>query len=83
MVGLSLPGRFGSGGLKLVGERGDLLDRGGELLGALALLAGTQGLSVRAITASPPYLHHVGIQTQGQLIHSGPRIVCPPPPYDC
>jgi hypothetical protein len=53
------------------------------VLMTLALLAGTLGLSVRAITAPPTHLHHVSIQTQGQLAHTGPRVVCPPPPYDC
>lgn len=53
------------------------------MLMTLALLAGTLGLSVRAITVPPTHLHHVSIQTHGQLTYSGPRVVCPPPPYDC
>ncbi len=53
------------------------------VLMTLALLAGTLGLSVRAITAPPTHLHSVSIQTRGQLARSGPRIVCPPPPYVC
>ena len=53
------------------------------VLMTLALLAGTLGLSIRAITAPPMQLHHVNIQTQGQFIPGWPRINCPPPPYDC
>ena len=53
------------------------------VLMTLALLAGTLGLSVRAITTPPTHLYHGSIQTKGQLAHSGPRVVCPPPPYVC
>lgn len=51
------------------------------VLMTLALLAGTLGLSVRAITA--PSTHYGSTQAQGQLAHVAPRIVCPPPPYYC
>ncbi len=53
------------------------------VLMTLALLAGTLGISARAITAPLTPLHHVSIQTQNPLLPSGSHINCPPPPYDC
>ena len=53
------------------------------VLMTLALLAGTLGLSVRAITAPPTHLHHASVQAHGQLARVAPRIICPPPPYNC
>jgi hypothetical protein len=48
----------------------------------LALLAGTVGWTVRAISTPLSHSHHVSIQTSRQLA-DGPHTTCPPPPYVC
>ena len=49
------------------------------VLMTLALLAGTLGLSIRAITTPPTQQHRV----IGQLGSHRPNVNCPPPPYIC
>ncbi len=53
------------------------------VLMVLALLAGTLGLTVRAVTTPLAHLHNISIQAWNPFVHNGPRPICPPPPYDC